>query len=115
MAISISSTHQQLKREHASNAGRHNARQLENSGPPIQYFAPKNAALILLLTRFLVNRLVFRPSETGFSRLMANHYCLGLVALMVASTLTILEGSIIAISALRSIRARRSTSAKSPD
>jgi hypothetical protein len=66
MAISISSTHQQLKRKRAGDAERHNARQLENNGPPIQYLRRKNATFILLLTRFLVNRLVFWPSAAGF-------------------------------------------------
>jgi hypothetical protein len=114
MAISMSSTHQQLKRERASNAGRHGARQLENNRPPIEYFAPKNAALILLLTRFLVNRLVFRPAETGCSAHCQSPLS-GFGRPDGCETLTVLEGSITAILTLRSISVRRSTRDKSPD
>jgi hypothetical protein len=45
MAISISGTHQQLKRKRSVDAEPHNARQLENNGPPIQCFAPKKCNL----------------------------------------------------------------------
>jgi hypothetical protein len=72
----------------------------------------KNATFILLLTRFLVNRLVFWPSVaaltahcqarlSGFNRRMA------------AKAFALLVGSITVIAALRSISVRHSARDKS--